>query len=263
MSAYLIKAMGTPIRLELEGVERSASMKGLLRLKPREKTCLSLVLERRRERGGDRSLPCMSRRTARGTLKVSFDIEQRTARCMLSPAAPPAFGLNFGLNYSLKAFQRDLDIFFFHASAVIMNGKACLFSAPSGGGKSTMCRLAESAGLEVISEDTCVVKRRGREFFVAPFPLPPMSETPAEGREIGAVYFLNKAKRDAVRPVSFARAMKRAMPESLVYFPREMDCFTKSAYSEHVFGSLCAMLENVPFGELDFKKTTEVFGCLG
>jgi hypothetical protein len=205
----------------------------------------------------------VSRRTARGTLKVAFDIEQRTACCMLSPAAPQDFGLNFGLNYSLKAFQRELDIFFFHSSAVMVNGKACLFSAPSGGGKSTMCRLAESLGLEVISEDTCVVKRKGRKFFVEPFPLLPMLDISSDGKEIGAVYFLNKAKRDAVRTVSFARAMKRAMPESLVYFPQEMDCFTKSAYSAHVFSSLCAMLENIPFRELDFRKTPEVFGCLG
>lgn len=47
--------------------------------------------------------------------------------------------------------------FFIHASGVVKNGKAHIFSGPPGSGKSTIARL--SKGLAVISDDFVCVKR--------------------------------------------------------------------------------------------------------
>lgn len=52
-----------------------------------------------------------------------------------------------------------------HASAVLVKGKAVLFSADSGFGKSTLCMGFQSKGYEVISDDVCCFYKTDNNLF--------------------------------------------------------------------------------------------------
>lgn len=54
---------------------------------------------------------------------------------------------------------------FLHASAVIWEGKAYLFVAPSGGGKSTQAALWESQGAEILNGDKVILAREKDEWM--------------------------------------------------------------------------------------------------
>ena len=55
-----------------------------------------------------------------------------------------------------------------HASGVLIDGEAVLFSGPSGSGKSTTAAIFQTCGYEVISDDVCAVKVESGVAIVQP-----------------------------------------------------------------------------------------------
>lgn len=62
--------------------------------------------------------------------------------------------------------------FLLHASYIIVDGQAILFTAPSGGGKSTQADLwAAYANAQIINGDRAFLFRKGTQWFVSGFPV--------------------------------------------------------------------------------------------
>ncbi len=191
-----------------------------------------------------------------------YDAERRRIFCFFERGLSVDFLVDRLLNLSVMDLQSVLDIVFIHSASVVMNGKAHLFIAPSGGGKSTICSLAGKKGLHVIHDDFCVVKRSGERFFAARFPcFLPLWGHPEEW-EIGGVFLLNKSDKNGVSSVSGIEALRRALPESASFFRENVGAVDRGEYLRNVFDIMNDIVERVGFRMLDFKKHESVFSCL-
>ena len=268
MARYVLETTKTTVGVDLAGSKAVRTFRGLPVLKKGERTDFGITLRKAGLGAKDRRdapnglARGIVKRLPRGIFRASFCPESLTADCSYSGGISTVFALTLGVNYSFQAFQEALDVFFLHAASMVIGGKAYLFPAPSGGGKSTISRLAGERGIKVLGDDTCVIKRKGRKFFVGAYPL---SAIPGEGKdawELDSVLFLSKAEHSKVRSITSVEAVKRALPETMCYFAKGMVPAPRSGYSKHIFRSLCDMFENARFGALDFAKNGEVFSCL-
>lgn len=94
----------------------------------------------------------------------------------------------------------------FHSSCAVKDGRAHLFFGRSGAGKTTISRLCERAGLEVLSDDMNVVSRREADGVLLVERLPfagelcsrkTAAEQPRRSYPLGAVYRLQKGSPDS------------------------------------------------------------------
>lgn len=101
-----------------------------------------------------------------------------------------------------------------HASCVAENDRACLFLAPSGGGKSTVMRTLCNKGFHVIADDSVVVVR-GTDGVIRCLPCGTMKQTTRRenipGAPLSALFFLEKGSSNSVFPVDPAYAFYRAI----------------------------------------------------
>ncbi len=169
---------------------------------------------------------------------------------------------NRALNLPLMDLQNVLDIVFMHSASIVMNGKAYLFIAPSGGGKSTIAALARDEGFFVIDDDFCAVKRSGGSFFAARFPCFLSKRKRFKEWEVGGLFLLNKSKENKVRPVSGIEALRDALPEAVRYPRERVGAMRNQDYLRDVFCFLDEMIDRVGLSVLDFKKEAGVFSCL-
>jgi hypothetical protein len=275
MRKYLLRTAGAAVKVELDPTCGNEPLKPGVALKKRpvlgkgEKTDLRVRLTRKDLRGGlgsrDKGLTGIkTKRLKKGVFRVCFDKSGLTAHCSYSGGIPSYFAATLAVNYAFQFFQEEMEVVFFHAAAMVIRGKAYLFPAPSGGGKSTISRLAKKRGIKVIGDDTCVVKRKGRKFFVSAYPL---FALPARGRntwEIDSVFFLEKSKTNGMKSMSSVEAMKRAIPEAMCFYSKQkMAPARRECYSKHVFRTLSSMFDSVRFAQLSFSRNGGVFSCLG
>ena len=191
-----------------------------------------------------------------------FDISQKKVSCFFKSAMSADFVINHALSRSLMAFQIVLDMIFLHAACIIMEGKAILFIAPSGGGKTTLSLLARDAGFRVLNDEYCVVKQKNGSFFTGVFPVNIGTQDPDKVWEIEAVYFLEKSDKNRTSTISTIEAIQRSMPEALQHYRNTIPEEHKTEGRKRVFAFLSSMLDTVDFKLLDFTKSAEVFKCL-
>ncbi len=116
---------------------------------------------------------------------------------------------------------------FLHASAVVLDGKAYLFSAPSGTGKSThtekWCRLF---GAECLNDDKPALRLVDGVWMAYGTPWSGKHDLsmPA-GAPIGGIAFLKRGEQNSIRPFPAAEAVPLFMSQSLwrLYKPESMD----------------------------------------
>ena len=92
-----------------------------------------------------------------------------------------------------------------HACGLIINNTGCLFVAASGGGKSTLARLANKAGFTLLNDDRVIIRvSQG---------ISAMHSTPWHGEvrqtsniaiPLGYVFFLEKSNRISIAPVNIS-----------------------------------------------------------
>jgi hypothetical protein len=169
------------------------------------------------------------------------------------------YAIDHMVNKSFHVFQNFLDMVFLHSASIIINGKVCLFVARSGGGKSTIASIAEERGYNVLGDELCCVKRKKDKYYTRVFPYPIAVDNTSIDQEVGAIFFLNKAKKNELREISILDAVRRAMPEATSLYYDQSARENMNDYRSHVFKSLSSTLETVKFGLLDFNKDGEVF----
>lgn len=136
---------------------------------------------------------------------------------------PPSFADTFCekgnwlLYLDLAGMMLSFDRFFLHASAVIYRGKAYLFSAPSGGGKSTHADLWQHHfGAKLLNGDKVLVEVRDGQCIAHGSPVSGSSGIyERDSAPIAAVYLLKKEKENRIIPVSTKNAYMALYSEAI------------------------------------------------
>jgi len=111
------------------------------------------------------------------------------------------------------------DGFQLHASAVMLGGKAYLFSAPSGTGKSThtekWCRLF---GAQIINDDKPVLRRVGGVWMVYGTPWSGKNDLSCPvGVPLGGVAFLTRGEINEIFPITPMKAVPVILRECMQF----------------------------------------------
>lgn len=144
---------------------------------------------------------------------------------------------------SARLFYRELprfDGFYLHASAVVLDGKAYLFSGHPTAGKSTHTRLWQQVfgpGAVIINDDKPALRRIDGVWYAY--------GTPWCGKDgincnmkapVAGVCFMKKAQENKIRRLSTLEAMQRVMSQTIYKFPtadkldlfvKHLDCFLR------------------------------------
>lgn len=154
---------------------------------------------------------------------VAIDGDWRRGTLYLPPS-PYARLRGFALSYPLDELLLAHHLahhggLVLHACALVVGGRAVLFSGSSGAGKTTTARLwrRHRPGVLVLSDDRVVLRRRGGRWWAhgTPWHGSGRFATPLT-RPVGAVFFLRQASRTSAvplsRPAAAARLFSRSFP---------------------------------------------------
>ncbi len=133
-----------------------------------------------------------------------------------------------------------------HASALVRNAQALVFTGPSGSGKTTVARKA--AGRGILSDDIVAVSGKGSGFRAHGTPFGTIS-TCLGPVPVGGIFFLRKARRFALRPVTVAESLARLWAEH-----RALWTFMLPPTRKRVFLLLEELLCRIPRFEMAFTR---------
>jgi len=122
-----------------------------------------------------------------------------------------------------------------HACGVVREGKGLLFVGDSGAGKTTMARLwAQEQGVEVLSDDRTVVRKKGNRFRMYGTPWHGEGRFGSPGSaEVEKIFFISHGVENAVRDVRSIDAAARLLTGSFPpYWDHEGMAFTLEFISE-------------------------------
>ena len=133
-----------------------------------------------------------------------------------------------------------------HGASLVRDGRAYLFSGPSGAGKTTVARLSPDATL--LSDELSIVRIVDGKAVC--FGTPFRGELNLAGQDraapLAGVYFLRQGLRHAVEALKPERALARLLA-NVLFFAREPDVTAK------VFDIAADIVDTVPCFELSFR----------
>lgn len=224
-----------------------------------------LVIDVARVDGFDRErnpeYPAFARRTLPdGRLHVErFDAEGEVGVGALPLAAefrvgPSANSLEACVRIAASlALPRD-GAMILHASAVVHDGRALVFTGVSGAGKSTISSMLADAypHCTKIADELLVLREQDDGWHVAVPPyLGPAGIAHGATAPLAAIHFLVQAGHDAREPMAPAPALRELLRHVLVYV-------AEPRTAEHVLGLGAALAARVPCFRLHFQKHPEV-----
>ncbi len=100
--------------------------------------------------------------------------------------------LMYVCNIILQYEALPFNILFLHACAFVYQGKACIFSGPSGAGKTTIMKQANKN--TVLAEDSTIIKKRNSHFYVYPSPFDRITRFYQAPKpvKIGTIFFIRQ-----------------------------------------------------------------------
>lgn len=146
--------------------------------------------------------------------------------------------------------------FLLHSASAVRNGRAFLFSGVSGAGKTTLSRLAPTDAV-LLTDEISYVRRTaaGYQAFGTPF----AGELGIAGEDIaapiGALYFLQKGKRNAIGAIDPARAAGMLL-RNILFFADE------KGLVERLFGAACDFVTEVPVHDLIFRPEASAWDLI-
>ena len=134
-----------------------------------------------------------------------------------------------------------------HGCGISSDGRGVVFAGESGAGKSTLSRLwAQKEGIEILSDDRVIVRRRNGSFYLYGTPWHGDEAFAAPGGvELSRIYFIRHGQGNAIRKLSAAGAVREMLKCS---FPPLWDAGGMAA----ALGLFHGMATAVPCAELAF-----------
>jgi hypothetical protein len=205
---------------------------------------------------------CVKLSNRGGELNEIFDSRRRKTSCFFPDRLPVDFVLNHAVNRSVLMYHGDLNMVLMHAASVMAGGKAYIFIAPSGGGKSTVARIAEGEGFEIVNDELSLLKKKGNRSFVSAFPCFNPYSYPVKEGELEGIFFIEKAPRNRLSGISSFEAVRRALPEATAFDTGMVPVGEKAGYRKYVFHFLDELFGNIRFMKLEFTKEIDIRACL-
>lgn len=162
------------------------------------------------------------------------------------------------LNYiSLERMLMTYQRFLIHASAVIHNGKAYVFSAPSGEGKSTHARLwEEHFGAKILNGDKVLVEMRQGQAFAHGSPVAGSSGIYSnDSAPIAAVFLLKKGLSNQITPVPGRRTL-------LTLYSEAIKSTWDEAFNIQVLESVAQLQKSVPIFSFECLPDKSAVECI-
>ena len=167
------------------------------------------------------AIPYLARQDSVADMVLTFDAAQFLEKYPQMKDLDTAQYIGTGAVFAVEILQ--FAGFQFHASAVMLDGKAYLFSAPPGTGKSThtekWCRLF---GAEIINDDKPVLRRINNSWMVY--------GTPWSGKHdlsspvsipLGGIAFLKRGDQNRICKMSPAEAVPAMISQCVRFSNRE------------------------------------------
>ena len=164
---------------------------------------------------------------------------------------------NWMLYLEPERMLQPYDRLMLHASAVIHQGKAYLFSAPSGGGKSTHAALWQTHyGATLLNGDKVVIQMQDGVCTAWGSPVAGSSGIYENmGAPIAAVYILQKAPFDRVSPLSKRAAL-------LALYSQTIKSGTDADFNTRLLDLLEQLLFSVPVCSLECLPEKSAVDCI-
>lgn len=143
-----------------------------------------------------------------------------------------------------------------HACGVLDRKKAYLFIASTGGGKSTLAKLALKKGLTVLNDDRVVIRNGKSSFRIYGNPWHgEVKETSNSSSPIKEVFFLRKSNSNQIKPITKAKAASELFRNSF-YLP------VNNAIIKNSFNICSNMAERLDCYWLNFKPDESIWRFL-
>ena len=175
----------------------------------------------------------------KGPEEPNIVIQEEKYRKERYPEGMPYIGyMESGSQFHSKILV--FDGFYLHASAVVLEGKAYLFSGHSTAGKSTHTRLWQQVFGEkavVINDDKPALRRIDGVWYAYGTPWCGKDGINTNAKApVAGVCFMKKAQENKIRRLSPLEAMQRVMSQTIYKFPtaekldllvKHLDCFLR------------------------------------
>lgn len=157
-----------------------------------------------------------------------------------------------GFRNLVGRFLPLFDMALVHGAGAVLEGRAAVFLAPDGGGKTTLVRALPEA--VVLNDDHVAVQPRGAgRTVVYSTPFGTMSCGP-QSAPLGAIFLLRKAAVAAVRPVALSTALPRLLDGQHVNW-----LATPAPVRKRAFNLIVDSCRSVPLFELDVPRRFEAW----
>ncbi|MBP8973032.1 MAG: hypothetical protein KBH93_04085 [Anaerolineae bacterium] len=153
------------------------------------------------------------------------------------------------LSSPLKAILPSIKAALIHGSGILLRDhRAIIFLAQSGGGKTTVTRLAQRHGYKVLGDDRNLISQRNDSYFASSVPFNRITDGPDWG-EIGAFVILKKGTSFSLVPASPVDVLPKVWADNISQW------FMLLPESRRMLFSLYSdMFSNVPVYEMTFEK---------
>jgi len=145
-----------------------------------------------------------------------------------------------------STFLSHFAAFLLHGSGVIRRGKAVLFLAPDGGGKTTV--VEQSNGESVLNDDQIILSKEGDVIVAHGTPLGVITNGPCQAR-VGALFMLEKASAFRLEPIPPSELVQHLWTEHRNYI-----FFLPKLLKKQAFRTLCDLCYQVPAYLMRFPK---------
>lgn len=150
-----------------------------------------------------------------------------------------------GLNRMFSLFLPTFTSLMIHSSAVALNGKAACFVAPSGGGKTTIARLASNN--LILSDDNNIIRSISETMNISASPWGRVIGS-TKMFKLGGLFVLKKADSFSIKPLNKNFVIPYIWNEN-----RQLWMNLPPKWRMNAFDLLCSICKSIPLYELSFQ----------